>query len=158
LEGRGKDEVAFADADKFVATDTIMAVARGSFRGKREDRISGSGYVVASLEAALWSFFRTDSFPDAVLTAANLGDDADTTAAICGQVAGAYYGGDGIPTAWLARLSMLEEITALADRLVTGRKGTALGDVAADSLPAVARKLPLNVNVVRPAGDALCHS
>lgn len=125
LAGREKDEVAFGDADKFVGTDTIMAIAKGSFRGKPEDRISGSGYVVASLEAALWSFLRTESFQDAVLMAANLGDDADTTAAICGQIAGAYYGADGIPDVWLQRLSMLEEITDLADRLATGKKGAA---------------------------------
>lgn len=125
LEGRGKDEVAFADADKFVGTNAIMAIARGAFRGKLEREISGSGYVVASLEAALWSFVRTDSFQDAVLTAANLGEDADTTAAVCGQIAGAYYGADGIPTVWLERLSMLEEITNLADGLATGRKGAA---------------------------------
>jgi ADP-ribosyl-[dinitrogen reductase] hydrolase len=54
-------------------------------------------YVVSSLEAALWCFYRTSTFEEAVLQAANLGDDADTTAAICGQIAGAYYGESGIP-------------------------------------------------------------
>jgi ADP-ribosyl-[dinitrogen reductase] hydrolase len=120
LEGRGKAEIAFGDADTFVGTDTIVGLARGEFREKPESGISGSGYVVESLEAALWSFLRTDSFEAAVLTAGNLGDDADTTAAICGQIAGAHYGADGIPAAWLQRLSMLEEITALADQLDRG--------------------------------------
>jgi ADP-ribosyl-[dinitrogen reductase] hydrolase len=115
--GLEKGEVLVADAGTFSGSETIVAIARGSFLGKREDEISGSGYVVSSLEAALWAFARTDSFEDAVLTAANLGDDADTTAAICGQIAGAYYGAAGIPPAWLERLAMFEEITALADRL-----------------------------------------
>lgn len=53
-----------------------------------------------ALEAALWCFHTTDSFSDAVLTAANLGDDADTTAAITGQIAGAFHGLEGIPDRW----------------------------------------------------------
>ena len=88
------------------------------------DEIRGTGYVVESLEAALWCFWRTDSFEEAILTAANLGDDADTTAAICGQMAGAYYGESGIPADWLDKLVMVEEIGALAEKLA----GTELGD------------------------------
>jgi ADP-ribosylglycohydrolase len=87
---------------------------------KAADDIRGSGYVVASLEAALWCFATTDSFADAVLAAANLGNDADTTAAVCGQVAGAHHGASGIPAAWLERLAMRDEIAALADGLARG--------------------------------------
>jgi ADP-ribosyl-[dinitrogen reductase] hydrolase len=76
-----------------------------------------SRYVVKSLEAALWSFWVTDNFEQAILKATNLGDDADTTAAICGQVAGAYYGEDGIPKHWLSRLALREEISFLAQKL-----------------------------------------
>ncbi len=65
--------------------------------------------MVRSLEAALWSFYKTDSFEAAILKAANLGDDADTTAAICGQLAGAFYGESGIPKNWLDRLVMRQE-------------------------------------------------
>ncbi len=72
---------------------------------------------MASLEAALWSFYTTDSFKDAILRATNLGDDADTTAAICGQIAGAYYGADAIPTIWYKRVAMREEIEELVDAL-----------------------------------------
>jgi ADP-ribosyl-[dinitrogen reductase] hydrolase len=79
--------------------------------------IQGTGYVVRSLEAALWSFHRTDSFEAAILKAANLGDDADTTAAICGQLAGAFYGESGIPKKWLDRLVMRWEVSELADQL-----------------------------------------
>ena len=62
-------------------------------------------------------FWQTETFESAILMAANLGDDADTTAAICGQIAGAYYGAVGIPEAWLSKLTMFQEITVLADRL-----------------------------------------
>ena len=75
--------------------------------------------MVESLEAALWCFAQTDNFEAAILKAANLGDDADTTAAICGQVAGAFYGESGIPQKWLDKLVMREEISMLADRLFT---------------------------------------
>lgn len=75
---------------------------------KQTDReIRGTGYVVQSLEAALWCFYRTDTFETAILKAANLGDDTDTTAAVCGQVAGAYYGESGIPQKWLVVVTTL---------------------------------------------------
>ncbi len=96
----------------------VQALADGAYRDKPEQAIKGDGYVVNCLEAALWSFWTTDNFRDAILRAANLGDDADTTAAVCGQVAGAYYGEEAIPTPWLDRLSMRTEITRLADRLL----------------------------------------
>ena len=66
----------------------------------------------------MWCFVHTDTFKDSVLRAANLGDDADTTAAVCGQVAGAYYGESGIPSAWLEKLTLRQEIRDLADGLV----------------------------------------
>ena len=123
LLGRPKDEVILGDAESFVSGERISAIARGAYREKSEADIRGSGYVVESLEAALWAFARTESFADAILMAANLGDDADTTAAVCGQVAGAYYGEPGIPSRWLERLALRSEITRLADqlRVKTGR-------------------------------------
>jgi ADP-ribosylglycohydrolase len=95
----------------------IAAVADGSFREKDPPQIRGTGYVVRSLEAARWAFDRTASFPEAILKAANLGDDADTCAAICGQVSGAYYGVQGIPEQWRSRLAQRELIEHLADGL-----------------------------------------
>ena len=89
----------------------VERVALGSFRERRPPEIRGSGYVVASLEAALWAFCNAQDFEQAVLCAVNLGDDADTTGAVCGQFAGAYWGESGIPDAWLnklARKDMLE--------------------------------------------------
>ncbi len=95
----------------------IKALAAGEYRNKPEKQILGSGYVVESLEAALWCFHTTGTFRDAILKATNLGDDADTTAAICGQLAGAHYGESGIPSEWLGKLAMRNTITAFADRL-----------------------------------------
>jgi ADP-ribosylglycohydrolase len=92
----------------------VAAVAAGSFLSKEPPRIRGTGYAVHALEAALWAFARSDSFAEGALLAANLGDDADTTAAIYGQLAGAYYGVEGIPAAWRARLARRDTIEALA--------------------------------------------
>lgn len=100
-----------------IVSPSLQSIARGEYRTQTIDEIRGSGYVVQSLEAALWCFWTTDSFEAAILQAANLGDDADTTAAICGQIAGAYYGESGIPPHWLDRLAWREEIRALSDRL-----------------------------------------
>ncbi len=117
LRGQPKDAVLLGDAASLVAGERIAAIARGTYRGKPESDIRGTGYVVQSLEAALWAFAGTETFADAILAAANLGDDADTTAAVCGQVAGAYYGEPGIPSHWLDRLACRSEIAALADEL-----------------------------------------
>jgi len=97
----------------------IAEIAARNYVGRPRSAIKGSGYVVQSLEAALWCFDTTDSYREAILCAANLGDDADTTAAICGQVAGAYYGVEGIPNKWMDRLAMREHIEDLASRLVS---------------------------------------
>jgi ADP-ribosyl-[dinitrogen reductase] hydrolase len=119
LSGGTRDEIVLGDSRTFVGSDKIVAIARGAYRHKAEKNIRGSGYVVESLEAAMWCFDRSQSFEEAVLMAANLGDDADTTAAVCGQVAGAYYGAGGIPPLWLDRLALRSEITELAERLYT---------------------------------------
>ena len=93
----------------------IGAIMAGSWRGKRRSEIRSSGYVAHSLEAALWCVGRTTCFANAVLLAANLGDDADTTAAITGQLAGALYGARGIPDKWLEKLAWREKIERMAE-------------------------------------------
>ena len=93
----------------------IQEIAQGSFRQKQPPAIQGSGWVVKSLEASLWAFHDADNFEEAVLKAVNLGDDADTTGAICGQLAGAYWGESGISDSLrsgLARMDMLEKALA----------------------------------------------
>ncbi|MPR00755.1 ADP-ribosylglycohydrolase family protein [Pseudomonas sp. MAFF 212408] len=117
LSGASKDDVLSLSAGGLTAPK-VIAIAGGEYRHKSRDEITGSGYSVASLEAAFWCFQHTDSFADAVLAAANLGDDADTTAAIVGQLAGAYYAVQGIPAGWLAKLWMRDEIQQMADALL----------------------------------------
>lgn len=117
LAGTSKDEI-LAVVYPGPLGAGVAPLAAGAWRSKPESQIKGSGYCVESLEAALWCFYTTDSFEAAILKAANLGDDADTTAAICGQLAGAHYGVAGIPPAWLEPLTMRDEIAALADSLL----------------------------------------
>jgi ADP-ribosyl-[dinitrogen reductase] hydrolase len=102
----------------------ITAIAMGSFKEKEPPAIRGSGYVVDSLEAALWAFYKTTDFESGVLAAVNLGDDADTTGAIYGQLAGAHYGIDGILQKWQKKIKMrtlieqyAEDLFALSGRL-----------------------------------------
>lgn len=96
----------------------LDAIARGDYLTKSVTDIKGSGYVVESLEAALWCFMSTDNFRDCILAAANLGDDADTTAAVAGQLAGAYYGLTGIPDTWVKRVAWGTQIISMADQLL----------------------------------------
>lgn len=121
LDGLDKETLLltpYPDFDVAPLTPEIASIAAGDYRTKTAAAISGSGYVVHSLEAALWCFYTTSTYQDAVLAAANLGDDADTTAAVCGQLAGAYYGVDAIPPQWLERLAHREQIRDLADSLL----------------------------------------
>ena len=96
----------------------VQGIATGAYLKKDRDQVRGTGYSVQSLEAALWCFATTDSFEAAVLAAANLGDDADTTAAIAGKVAGAFYGVDAIPGRWRRQLFMGDELEAMAVALM----------------------------------------
>ena len=95
----------------------IAAIADGSFKHRDPPEVKGTGYVVDSLGAALWAFHRARNFREGALMAVNLGDDADTTGAIYGQIAGAHYGADAIPAEWRENLTMTAEITSMADSL-----------------------------------------
>ncbi|CAO4184753.1 ADP-ribosylglycohydrolase family protein [Methylorubrum populi] len=100
-------------------SDGVQAIIGGSWKAKHRDDVRSSGYVLHSLEAALWCVGTSGSFSEAVLKAVNLGDDADTTGAIAGQLAGAFYGLSGIPERWRKRLVWNDRIEGLADRLFT---------------------------------------
>jgi ADP-ribosylglycohydrolase len=95
----------------------IGEIASESFKHKNPPQIRGSGYVVRSLEAALWAFFHSDSFREGCLLAVNLGDDADTTGAVYGQLAGAFYGDKAIPESWRSKLALRNLVELFADRL-----------------------------------------
>ena len=101
----------------------VEAVTRGSWQSKHPPEIRGTGYSVDALEAALWAVGGAADFRAAVLRAANLGDDADTTAAIAGQLAGARWGWSGIPEAWRDEITAGERITAIASRLFDAATG-----------------------------------
>lgn len=86
---------------------------------KTEDEISGSGYVVNTLEAALWCLLTTNSYKECVLKAVNLGEDTDTVAAIAGGLAGALYGYDSIPQEWKDTLIKREYLESLCEKAYT---------------------------------------
>jgi ADP-ribosyl-[dinitrogen reductase] hydrolase len=98
----------------------IAAIAEGSFKVKTPPQIRGTGYVVDCLEATLWAFHTTTDFGSGALMAVNLGEDADTTGAVFGQLAGAYYGVAGIPASWREKIAMGSQIEGCADRLMDG--------------------------------------
>ncbi|TBL80195.1 ADP-ribosylglycohydrolase family protein [Paenibacillus thalictri] len=133
LSGESKEEL-LADRyaplpgiwDTYRLVPEIGEVASGSYKRRNPPEIKGSGYVVQSLEAALWAFYNSGDFREGCHLAANLGDDADTTAAIYGQLAGAYYGEAAIPADWIAKLAKREFIERLADRLLEGEQEAAL--------------------------------
>ncbi len=105
----------------------VAAVAGGSFKHRDLRDIRATGYVVDTLEAVLWAFHHTGDFREGALRVVNLGDDADTTGAVYGQLAGAFYGVEDIPPEWRRRLAMGAEIESFADSLFErGSRFTAL--------------------------------
>ena len=125
LHGRSKDELlapVFSPVpglwEAAPLSPKVRAIAAGSFKQKEPPAIRGTGYVVDSLEAALWALHWSASFREGALLAVNLGDDADTTGAVYGQLAGAFYGEQGIPPAWLRKLAHPEVIRRFADNLL----------------------------------------
>lgn len=113
---RGSDKELVLRSRYWFGHPVIKAIAAGNWVGKTRDEISSSGYVVSTLEAALWCVHRTSSFEEAIVLAVNLGDDSDTVGAVTGQLAGALYGQTGIPDRWIKQLAWqpkLEKRTAL---------------------------------------------
>jgi ADP-ribosyl-[dinitrogen reductase] hydrolase len=142
LAGRSRDEVLAPSYeavpglwDREPLVRLVARIRQGSFRRREPPQIRGSGHVIASLEAALWAFARSASFAEGALLAVNLGDDADTTGAVYGQIAGAAYGKSGIPERWLNRLAWADQICDMADRLA----GVSVGPTRAVSPPGSAR-------------------
>lgn len=114
--GAGKAEALAPRA--WDGTARIQATARGGWHGQPRALIESSGYVVHTLEAALWAVDGTDSFEDALVLAVNLADDSDSIGAVTGQLAGALYGMSGIPKRWLEPLAWRERIVEMADALI----------------------------------------
>ena len=95
----------------------IADIASGSFKRKNPPEIRGTGHVVRSLEAALWAFYNSEDFKTGALMAVNLGEDADTTGAVYGQIAGAYYGAEAIPESWREKITFRDKIEGAASSL-----------------------------------------
>jgi len=107
--GKSKEEVLSRDLFKSIPLCALVReVVNGSYKTGKD--IKGSGWVIKSLEAALWAFHTSESFEETVLKAVNLGDDSDTTGAVAGQLAGAYWGYNAIPKALIDGLAQKEII------------------------------------------------
>lgn len=127
VNGTSKEDM-FSDAvlNHFTWSDCslepeIFEIAGGSFKIKKEDDILTSGFVVHTLEAALWAFYKSSSFEEGLLLAVNLGDDADTTGAVYGQFAGAYYGVNSLPDRMLKKIVNREKIEEISVQLYKNR-------------------------------------
>lgn len=115
LNGYSKEEILnFSDNKKIKVTEkNVIDIMKGYYKNKTVNQIKTTGYVIHTLEAALWAFYTTDDFKTGALLLANLGDDADTVCAVYGQIAGAYYGFDNMPRNWieiLAKSKMLKNM------------------------------------------------
>lgn len=97
--------------------EEIDEIAAGSFKRREPPEIRGKGHVVKSLEAALWAFYKGSAFKEGCLLAVNLGEDADTTGAVYGQLAGTFYGESDIPLEWRSKLAMRSLIESYAEQL-----------------------------------------
>ncbi len=126
LQGRTKEELLLTRFSPrpglytaYPLAPAIAHVANGSYLQEEPPVIRGDGYVTRSLEAALWAFAKSTCFEDGALRAVNLGEDADTTGAVYGQLAGAYYGVDSIPSGWRSKLAKRDLLESIAERLYT---------------------------------------
>jgi ADP-ribosyl-[dinitrogen reductase] hydrolase len=115
MSARNKEEL--ASTVYHPTTPKVNEIASGLYLSKGYEQLTGSGYVIESLESALWCFHNAKTFEEAILLAANIGNDADTTAAICGQIAGAFYGCTNIPEQWIGLVQKYENILGTADTL-----------------------------------------
>lgn len=126
LNGLTKEEILSSeDKDRWfskLAVQVHLNIAGGGYKSKPENLIKSTGYVIHTLEAALWCFYRSNSFEEGAIMAVNLGDDADTTGAVFGQIAGAFYGVDNIPKRWIDKTVKTDIILNLADKLYEMRK------------------------------------
>ena len=100
-----------------ILVDSIM----GTYKSKTKDHINSSGWVLHTLEAALWCFHNSTTFEDGLIEAVNLGEDADTTGAVYGQLAGAYYGVDSIPKRWVDKTVKVDLIIDMANKIYNKR-------------------------------------
>jgi ADP-ribosylglycohydrolase len=112
LNGASKDELLNSIYDPTgtywagnpLCSSIVDLVENGAYKTRNSNEIRGSGYVLHSLEAVLWSFYNSSSFEEGLLKVVNLGEDADTTGCIYGQLAGAFYGEKQVPIRWVDKV------------------------------------------------------
>jgi ADP-ribosyl-[dinitrogen reductase] hydrolase len=121
----GNKVKALQAADVEGCSEELIHIINGDYKNKSRDEIKSDGYVVSTLEAAIWAVWHTDNFKDVLLLAVNLGDDADTVGAVAGQIAGAIYGVDEVPRSWISGLHNNQRILNLANQLYSKRYQTA---------------------------------
>lgn len=127
LEGRPKEELLSKEYFEYLCSFDqnykydllIETVMNGSYKTKTISEISSSGYVIHTLEASLWVFYNSNNFNEGVLMAVNLGNDADTVGAVYGQLAGSYYGIEGIDKSLRDNLCKRETIEVLTGKLLS---------------------------------------
>lgn len=125
----GKSKAELLSAAPTRATGQVAEILAGSWRAKPRAAISSSGYVIHTLEAALWAIGQASSFEEALVLAVNLGDDADTVGAVTGQIAGAIWGASAIPARWIERLAWRDRLEGTGRALL--RRGAAARGLAA---------------------------
>lgn len=128
LNGYSKEEILkpfFTPCSEFQLRDLhedVDRVLSGSYKSITEEKLKPTGYVVDSLEVALWGIHNFDSYSEGLFAVVNLGGDSDTAAAIYGQLAGAHYGSRGLPEELLEKLADVELIKSLAHCLISSNK------------------------------------
>jgi ADP-ribosylglycohydrolase len=128
IEGKSKDELLSVDyaktlfdyVENYTFHEEVTALAHGDYKNKSRDEIEAKGYVINTLESALWAFYNTSTFDEGLILVVNLGNDADTVGAVYGQLAGAYYGDDTIAIEYKDGLMKREFIEELAEKLLRG--------------------------------------
>ncbi len=117
LHGFGPDEAIQNAVDKMLPRNEEVAETLENVRDKDFEELAPTGFVLDTLEAALWHLLHAETFENALIRAVNMGGDADTIGAVTGALAGAYFGLGAIPARWLETLQDREIIEELADRL-----------------------------------------
>lgn len=116
LKGYNSENI-FNNIKNFSTDKNVNEIASGKYKEKYIDDIKSSGYCIHTLESAIWSVYNSKSFSEAILKAVNLGDDSDSVGAVTGQIAGALYGIDNIPSEWIDKLYRKEYLLDLGEKL-----------------------------------------
>lgn len=122
VENGSKEIVLFSDetkeilmsSDFKITSEKVISLLNGDWINLKYEELPNGGYVIDTMISALWCFYHTDTFEDAVIKSVNLAGDADTIGAVCGQIAGAYYGFDRIPERWKEKIVKMRDIQELS--------------------------------------------